>query len=103
MDEYLDLLQSKVFCCLSRDEHLIEHAVLLKCGGHACKACAVATIEQTVVKCNHCSVEYQLNKDFQEPPIDIGKTINLLIHSNFDVIFDNLTKRFGHRQENISM
>ncbi len=101
-EDYFDKLTSEIICCLSTNSHIIEDCVLLKCGGHSCRKCTSATEPTSTVKCNHCSNEYELNKDFENNCVDIKSTMNLLISSNYAEIFESLTKRFKNKQERIS-
>lgn len=57
-------------CCLSNDNHIVNNAVLLQCGGNACKSCCSF---DSPVKCLFCGgehakggIKYQKNPQIEE-------------------------------------
>ncbi len=94
----LNALESEIICCLNAEKHLIEDCVRLKCGGKACTKCASPSYQK--IKCGHCSNEHRLSKRSEKIPMK--DTIELLIISNYDKIFTNMTARFKEVSGKIS-
>ena len=59
-----DYVLNEIKCCLNEEQHILLEAVLLKCGGNACKGCINDPRKASVV-CFKC-ISSHLKTDFTD-------------------------------------
>ena len=61
-----DLILKNMKCCLNDDNHIVQEAVMVKCGGNACKSC-IYNSNKSTIKCFYCN-EYHLKAELIKMP-----------------------------------
>jgi hypothetical protein len=93
-EEILKMLK----CCLHNDEHIVKEAVLLKCGGNACRSCVDVILENSAyfnnIKCYFC---FQTHKPDDLANLNLNPQVSVLIESTF---FGDLIAKLDEKYEN---
>lgn len=96
-EEILKMLK----CCLHSDEHIVKEAVLLKCGGNACKSCVSEILDNAAyfnkITCYFC---YQTHKPDDLENLNSNPQVSVLIESTF---FNELIAKLDEKYENTMM
>ena len=90
----------EVTCCLGRDNHIIENCCLLRCGGFACKRCTA--VSESYVDCRKCLKKHQLTEKFEKSIKSMKQTIDLLIRSNYSLLYEHLQNQFNSKLTKMS-
>jgi hypothetical protein len=69
-----DELITSLKCCVYKNDHLVEEAVLLECGGNACEKC-INFANKTEIKCCYCKKTHDIKSGFKLQPNPILKTM----------------------------
>jgi hypothetical protein len=80
-----------ITCCLSEDSHLIQDAVLLKCGGRACAKCA-----PSLSKCSHCKVKHESHND---NILMRDSLVEIFIEKNYSSIIEHLDMQYRNKHQ----
>jgi hypothetical protein len=80
--------------------HIIENCCLLRCGGFACKRCTA--VSESYVDCRKCLKKHQLTEKFEKSIKSMKQTIDLLIRSNYSLLYEHLQNQFNSKLTKMS-
>ena len=82
-------ISKQIVCCLTKDGHVVEEPILLKCGGNACKKCILNSNEK-FIRCFSCEDRHEQNDLIDAK---INDTAELIINSPLGNLFEDLNSK----------
>jgi hypothetical protein len=61
-----DLIIKNMKCCLENDDHVVQEAIMIRCGGNACKNC-IYNSNKSTIKCFYCNEYHQKTELLKMP------------------------------------
>jgi hypothetical protein len=94
-----DEIQKYMKCSFDNDNHIVNQAILLPCGGNVCKKCIIDSLSSSL-KCYYCNESHNKDKLLklmpENPIID-----EMIKNSYFGELVENLKTRFSKTIESI--
>lgn len=82
-----ELILKHMKCCLDNDDHIVQDAIMLRCGGNACKSC-ISNSNKQMIKCFYCNQCHKKTDLIKMPSNHIFQ--NLIEKKYFKSLADDL-------------